>query len=64
MGAVRRYWLHGLPITVVKFIATGALTVSLFLFLTFYPYQLQYPHNRFLRLCTDLPQTRSTQAAC
>ena len=32
MGAVRRYWLHGLPRIVVVFITTGTLTVGLFLF--------------------------------
>ena len=37
LGAVRRYWLHGLPLTVVVIVTTGTLTVSLFLFLVSLP---------------------------
>ena len=37
LGAVRRYWLHGLPLAVVIFITAGALTESLLLFLDFLP---------------------------
>ena len=35
MGAVRRYWLHGLPLAVVIFLTTGELTKGLLLFLDF-----------------------------
>ena len=37
LGAVQRYWLHGLPLAVVIFITAGALTESLLLFLDFLP---------------------------
>ena len=37
MGAVRRYWSHGLPLTVVVIVATGSLPVGLLLFLDFLP---------------------------
>ena len=37
MGAVRRCWLHGLPLTVVIFLTTGTLAVGLLLFLGFLP---------------------------
>ena len=37
MGAVRRYWLHGLIFIEVVFMTTGALTKSLLLFLDFLP---------------------------
>ena len=35
--AVRRHWLHGLPLAVVVIITTGALTEGLLLFLDFLP---------------------------